>query len=290
MSVVKLFADNPKDGTTSFDKVRWYEANDSSGTGVTLIATSDINTANINPIDPGFTSYVYSSGSTSKYYASSWYNSSNTTETDKSAYVQGGQDRWDTMFAEEMQDTAAAVWSSTDRARFKTKALEALFPDFFYDTINTDLTVDNDTAPSLQYTLPFGIFSVAEVGVGKPNDTVNQPFRIVHPNNWRVEQNKLVFGSLSGLTDDYDIRLVCSKKYLEVGEVPQRLDPLVMYHLRMSAYIKMADDYPRFLTWARLQKGTKVSFENLRVHAREFERMFNAEKDRVKDLLPSGRI
>jgi hypothetical protein len=290
MAIIKLYSDNPKDGTTIFDKVRFYEADDSTGTNAAVIATVDINTANVTFIDSGFTFYTYPSGSITKYYASTWYNSSSTIETTKSDYVQGGEDRWDTMFKSEMQDTAEAVWTDTDRGYMKTKALEALYPDFFYETIDTSLTVDNDTAPSFQYTIPFGIFNISEVGIGKPNDYVNQPFKVVHPNNWVVEQNKLRFNSLSGMTDDYDIRLVCSKKYLDVGEVPSRLDPLAMYHLRMSAYIKMADDYPRFLTWARLQKGTKVSFENLRLHAREFERLFNAEREKQKDLMGSVRI
>jgi hypothetical protein len=289
MAVIKLYSDNPKDGTTTFDKVRFYEANDINGTGATLIATVDIDTSNVNVVDSGFTSRVYNGGSTSKFYASSWYNSGNGIETDKSDYVQGGQDRMDTRFMNELQDTPSAVWTSGDRQRFKEAVLEALYPDFFYDTIDTSLSItNNSTNRYFQYTLPFGIFNISEVGIGKLNDQANQPFKIVLSDYWVIDQNKLIFRTLDGLANGYQIRLVCSKKYLEIGEVPTRLDPLMMYHLRMNAYLKLADDYPRFLTWARLQKGTKVTFESLRVHAKNFENMFNTEKEKMKDLLRSS--
>lgn len=285
MSVIKLYSENPTDGTTTFDKVRFYEATDANGSGATLIATVSIDTENINSVDPGFTSYSYTNGNSARYYASSWYNSLNTIETDKSDYLLADQDRWDTLFKNELQDTASDVWSSADRARFKEAALQALYPDFFYETIDTSIeVVNNSTNRYFQYTIPFGIFYISEVGVGSPNDQSNEPFKIILPDNWVIDQNKLVFRSLGSLTDGYPLRLVCSKKYVAVGEVPTRLDPLVLYHLRMNAYLKLADDYPRFLTWARLQKGTKVSFESLRTQAAMFERMFNSEKEKMKEM------
>lgn len=286
MAVLKLYSENPKDGTTTFDKVRFYEATDSSGTGAAIVTGGEIaiDTTTLTQVDPGYTSVVYKSGDLTKFYASTWYISSTATETNKSTWVKGGQDRWDTMFKEELKDTAEAVWDATDRSYFKIKALEALYPDFFYETIDTSLTADNDTTPSYQYTMPFAIFAIHEVGIGKPNDTVNQPFTVVHPDNWVFEQNKLRFISLSGITNAYQIRLVVSKKYLDVGEVPARLDPLVMIHMRMSAYQQFVDDYPRFLKWARLQKGTKVTFEGLKLLVRDLERKFNVERERQKSL------
>lgn len=291
MSVIKLFSDNPKDGTTTFNQVRFYQADDSSGTNSALIATVAIDTSNLNPIDPGFTYYIYTSGNTSKFYASTWYQSASAVETDKSTWIQGGQDRWDQMFMDEMQDTTSSVWTSTDRGYFKTKALEALYPDLFYESIDTSLTiVNNSTTQTYTYALPFGMFYVSEVGIGSIDSQSTVKFSLVQPNNWKVEQNRLVFGSLASMGDGYTIRLVGSKKYTEVGQVPVRFDPVVMYHLRMSAYLKMADDFPRFLTWARLQKGTKVQFENIRLHAREYERIFNNELSKVKDLMQAVRI
>jgi hypothetical protein len=51
----------------------------------------------------------------------------------------------------------------------------------------------------------------------------------------------------------------------------------------MQAYLDLADDFPRFKEWAQLQEGSKVSFENLRVHAREFERKFEALVKKKKE-------
>jgi len=291
MSVIKLYSDNPDNGIDSFDKIRFYEATDNDGTGATLIATVAINIANVNPIDPGFTSTPYTSGSTTKYYASTWYNSITGAETDKSDWILGGTDRWDTMFRLLMKDTAKTVWADADLAEFKRNAIEALYPEFFYESIDTSLTVvNNSTTKTKSYSLPLGIFNISEVGVGNPNDEDNYPFGIVVASNWNIEQNKLVFGSLSDLTDGYPIRLICSRKYYDVGQVPARLDSLIMLHLRKSAYMQMVDDYPRFLNWSRLQKGTRVTFEGLKLLVNQYDNMFQKEKDRIKDMERSTRL
>lgn len=287
MSYIKLYSENPKDGTTTFNQVRFFEANDSVGTGSALIATVALNLSALNPTSPGFTSYVHSTGSTTKYYASTWYNSITATETDKSAWVLGGTDRWDSRFMSELDDAAGAVWDATTRSYFKDSTLEAFYPDFTFETVDTSiLVVNNNTAQTKSYSVPFGIFHISEVGVGDPND-LTKSFVIVNPDNWQFEKNLLRFNSLSGMTDTYPLRLVCAKKYLTVGEVPEKLDQVAMLHMKMDAYLNLADDYPRFLTWAKLQAGTKVSFENLRVHAREFERKFEKEKKRLADTMSS---
>lgn len=289
--VVRLYADNPKTGTTDFSQVRFYSATNSSGASQTLIKAVNIDTANINPVDPGFTSYLHTTGDDTLYVASSWYNATTTVETRLSPWILQGQDRWDTMFMDELRDTAAAVWTASDRSYLKQKALEALFPDFFYEVIDTSLIVTNNaTTQTHSLTIPFGIFYIAEVGIGKPNDQANQPFKILMAENWRFEQNQLNILSLSGLVDGRQIRLIASKKFLEVGEVPRRLDPLVMLHLRMSAYTWLADDYPRFLKWGRLQKGTKITLEGLRALIADYERKFNQEKLRMKELWMASKI
>ena len=286
MAIIKLYSDNPKDGTTSFDQIRFYQADDSAGTGAAVVGTVSIDTTTTTPIHPGFSTFTYTSGSLTKYYASTFYNSVSLVESEKSPWTLGGTDRWDTMFMSEMQDTTSAVWTSTDRSYFKKKALEALYPDFFRSVINTSLTAVN-LSPNATYTynVPFGIFSVSEVGYGVLNTTSGsaRSFKIVKKEYWKFEKNVLHFDPLPNFSNGDAIRLVAQKKYLEVGETPEYLDPLIMEHMRMSAYIKMSDDFPRFLTWAKLQQGTKVSFENLRVQAREFERRFTDMKKILKD-------
>lgn len=283
--VVRLYSNNPNDGTTSFDQVKFYEATSSAGAGKALITTVSIDTTNRNPIDPGFTSKLHTTGDNTKYAASAWYNSTTTVETRTSDWVLQGEDRWDTMFKNEMQDTAEAVWTATDRKSYKSRALEALYPDFFFESIDTSLTIaNNSTTQTHQFSLPFGMFLVAEVGVGKPNDQTNQPFKILHPDNWTIEQDKLNIKSLSGLTDTHQIRMIGSKKYMEVGEIPLRLDPLALIHMRMSAYLRLSDDYPRFLKWSRMQKGTKVTFAELKAWIKDLDRLFEAEKGRLRDM------
>lgn len=284
MSIIKSSVPNPLDGTTTFDKVRFYEADDSSGTNAALIATVSIDTTNRYQIDPGTTSYTYTSGSTSKYYAAKYYNSTSGLLSDYTTWVLGGKDRWDVMFENDLSDTANAVWSQADIARYKSWALEALFPDLYRQVIDTSLTLDNDTSPSYTYTVPFGIFHISEVGVGDVQNSTST-FQILHPDNWTFENSLLHLKGIPSSETSATIRLIAHKKFTEVGEVPERFDRFVIYHLRMSAYLRLADDFPRFKTWSQLQGGTKVSFENLRVHAREFERKFVEGKAEVRELL-----
>lgn len=286
MAILKHFSDNPKNGTTTFNKVRFYRATDAAGTGAALVATVDIDTSTISPIHPGYTTHIDTAGDLTKYYASTWYSSVSGAESSYSTWVLAGQDRWDTMFKNEMQDTAEVVWTATDRKAFKDKALEALFPDFYNQVIDTSLSaVATTAATTYSYTVPYGIFSISEVGYGDKNatSTVAHDFKIVKPAYWKFERNQLRFEALPNWSNGDTIHLTASKKYLSVGEVPAYLDPLVMEHLRMSAYVRMADDYPRFLKWSQMQLGTRVSFENLRVHAREFERRFSDWKKILKD-------
>lgn len=281
MSVIKLYASNPIDGITTFNQVKFYEATDNAGTGASLVATVSIDTTTINQVDPGFTTYTYTSGSTTKYYSCKYYNSVSAIVTDYTAWTLGGKDRWNTMFENEMDDTANAVWSLETVNRFKQWGMSALYPDMYRQVIDTSLTFVSGT---YTYTVPFGIFNISAVGVGDIQN-LTSTYVEIHPDSWSQENNILHIKNLAGLTDGATIRLIASKKYLDVGEVPEDIDRIIMYHMKMNAYLYLAEDFPRFKNWAQLQEGSKVSFENLRVHAREFERKFVEGKAEIRSLL-----
>lgn len=286
MAVIKLYGRNPTDLTDTFDQMDFGEADDSSGTNSSVVDTEDLDTTTADVLSPGFTSYTYTSGNTAKYYAVRWKISSSGATSDWSDWVRGGLDRWDTLFMEEMDDSNEDVWTESDREKLKDAALEALYPELFRQVIDTSLSIVNSsTTQTYIYTVPQGIFDISEVGVG-PTDTTSSESRDydrIKNDYWRFERNKLHLETLSGFTNGATIRLVGAKKYSEVGEVPKRLDPLAMLHMRSGAYLQLADDFPRFKKWGRIQGGTKVSFENLRVHAREFERKFESEKNRLEE-------
>ena len=294
MAVIKLYSNNPEDGTSTFNKVKWYEATDSIGTGKTALVDSeghdvetDIDISTAETIHPGFTTYTHYSGDTDKYYASTWYNSSSGVETDPSDWIKGGEDRWDEKFKQELEDKDELVWDADIRKQFKKNTLEELFPDFYRTVIDTSLTVKNEAGNVIYtYTVPYGIFQISEVGVGTVNTTSSteaRDFKIIKADYWTFEKNQLHFATMSGINNGETIRIIGQKKFLGVGEVPEHLDALAMLHLKMQAYLYLADDYPRFKTWAQLQEGSKVSFENLRVHAREFERKFESLLKKKKE-------
>ena len=286
MSIIKCFSDNPEDGASTFDKIKFYEANDSAGTGATLIQTVDVDTSTRDLNNPGYTVYLYGNGSTSKYYASKWYSTDLGYLTDYSTWVKGGEDRIDTLFKNELDDTAEAVFTATDRAYFKKAALEALHPEIFKIVIDTSITVENNsTTQTYEYALPHGMNQVLRVGIGNVNKTAleDRTYKTIKNIYWSIEKDKIVFSNIGQLTDGYSLRIVGTRKYNHIGEVPIQFDWLILLHMKMSAYLQLADDYPRFKQWAQMQEGSKVSFENLRVHAREYERKFNTEKAKIKN-------
>jgi len=102
MAIIKISVANPNDGTSTFTSVRFYEATDSSGTGATLLATVAIDTTSRYKFFPGVTSYTYTSGATTKYYAAKYYSTVTTNASDYTTWTLGGEDRWDTMFKNEL--------------------------------------------------------------------------------------------------------------------------------------------------------------------------------------------
>jgi len=277
MSVFKIYASNPKDGTSYFDKVRFYEADDDIGTNEALIGESDIDLTTVDLEDFGFTFLLYSGGDSDKYYATSYFNSDTLVETDKTGWIKGDRNRLGFKFLELMGDTENEVFESEVVSQFSEYALEAMYPELQREFIDTSLAIEKGaTTETLEYNVPVGISNIMEVGVGDVNDRSN--FKVLRPFFWKLEGGKLHFLSLSGLDDGETLRLVCLRKYNDIGEVPERYDHLLLYHMQMSAYDWMASRYPRFERFSQLQQGSRVSFENLRVTAREFERKFEDGK------------
>lgn len=281
MSVIKVSAPNPLDGTTTFDQIQHGEANDSAGSGASVINTASIDTTNRDTDNPGTTDYTYTSGSITKYYSSRYKNSTSAVTSDWGPWVKGGKDRWDTQFETEMTDTAEAVWSQDVKAQFKQRVLAKLNEVTGRNAIDTSLVIDNDSTPKNTYTVPFGFKELTEVGVGDVNN-VDSTFKEVTHNNWRFEAGLLHILNLSGLTNALPIRLVGKRKFLEVGDVPEKYDFIVMYGMKHYAYLFLSEDFPRFNKWAQLQSGSRVSFENMRVQAITFNNLFKDELEALR--------
>jgi len=274
MAVIKLFSTNPKDGATTFDKIRFYEANDAEGAGAAKIAEIAVDVSKKTLIDPGFTTYLYTSGSTSKYYASSYYNVGSGTETSKSAWTKGGQNRWDKMLLDWAEDDDEEVFDEDARSLFNKNILERLSPELEETLVNTTLTWDED---ALTYTVPDGISEILEIGIGDVDKAgeFDEPLSEL----WSVEGRTLRFTKApSGVNDGDTMRLIHKRRHEEVGEVPTIYDPLILIGLQAEAYKWMASYYPRFEKFAQLRGGSGVSFEGLRAAAKDLDDEFKVMK------------
>ena len=290
MAVIKLSMPNPIDGVASFNQIKFSEADDSLGTNSAVIATVNIDTTTRNALDSGSTHYNYISGDTAKYYAGLYYNSVTGATSSATDYIKGGYDRIDILFMNHYADTTGSVFSATDRDRLKKFALEALFPEIKKPSIDTSLSIDL-TAGALKYTysLPYGVYEVNEVGIGDVDNNTSR-FSTIPVDNWMIENDKLHIFNVGSYAHGDTIRLLCMKKYQFIGEVPDRFDEMILNHMLMNSYLMLADDYPRFKRFARLQEGTKVSFENLKVHALVYEGLFNKAKMAATELPNSTRM
>ena len=282
MAVLVLYAPNPNDGTTTFDKVRFYEATDSSGSGSTLIATVSIDTSARDVEDPGYTRYTHGTGDTAKYYAPTYFNSTSSLETEKGPWTKGDRDRLYIKFQNLIGDTTNAVFDDNSVKQFRDNVVEAIFPEIQGQVIDTSLSIDKDAGAGtevLVYDLPVGFTLITEVGIGDVDD--NADFLRAKNHNWSIDGYKLHFENINEYADGDLIRLVGLKKYNRVGEIPERYDPVLLLNMQADAYDWLATRYPRFEAYSQLQDATKVSFENLRVTARELRNNF---RERVAAL------
>ena len=266
MSVLTLFAPNPEDGIETFDQVKFFEADDAEGGGAVLLTTVDIDLTTSDIADAGFTSFIHETGDLNKFYSAAYFNSISSLQSDYGSWMQGGRSRLYRKFQGLMGDTTNGVFPHEAVIQFEEDAIEALYPEIQRQSVDESLGVDED---NLIYTLPRGISEVNQVGVGDADDPDGQ-FEIVSTSGWEIQEDKIRFSNLRKFQDGDVIRLVTFKKYRKTGEVPEMYDPALLLHMQGSSYRWMSARYPRFEAFSQIQKGTGVSFENLRVTAAQF--------------------
>lgn len=276
MAFLTLYAPNPKDGVTTFDKVRFYEATDSTGTGSTLIATVDVDVSTRDVEDYGSTKYTHSTGDTAKYYGATYFNSTSSDETEITDWSLGSKNRLIVKFDNLMGDATNDVFDALAVEQFSENSLEAIFPELQRHVSDNSLVLDVE---QLVYTIPVDYTVIFSVGTGDIND--EEDYSEMQTSNYKIEGDKLRFKTTLGLNDTDAITIVGLKKYVDIGEVPERYDALMLLNMQADAYDWLASRYPRFEAFSQLQDASKVSFENLRVTAREFRNMFTLKLARL---------
>src|SRR3990172_7098076 len=151
MSVLTLYAPNPTDGIESFDKVKFYEADDAEGGGAVLLDTVDIDLSTSDVTGTGFTSFLDETGDLNKFYSAAYFNSVSSLQSDYGSWMQGGRSRLYRKFQELMGDTTNAIFPHKPVIQFEDDGVEALYPEIQRQSVDESLVVDED---SLIYTLP----------------------------------------------------------------------------------------------------------------------------------------
>jgi len=213
--MLQLYLRNPSDGVISYDQIKVYRSDSKTGT-YALIATVDIDETTIADNSPGYTIYDDSTGSSSKYYKVSYYNSGSATESDLSDVFQGETTELDAKIRRRMKDTNENTYffSNDDIAQARDISIKSLYPATWIDT-TYDVTITDGN--KLLITLPSYIARMDDIRVYDANNRFVGGY-----NSFYKVGNKLY--PLTEFPTGYIFRFIITKPYKVPAEVPEELD------------------------------------------------------------------
>lgn len=240
---------NPENGTSTYDKMEFWRAS-SAGGSYDLQATVDIDTTTISDLSPGYTTWVDTSGDSTKYYKIRWKNNASSAVSAYSDEFQGETTVLDARFRKMMRDTNSNnyFFSNDDVAEFRQDAIYSLWPSTWHETVDTSLTTDENTEI---YTLPSGVTRLNKIDlVDTDGSTVG---RIT---DYEVQSNKIIFGVAP--RDGYTMRLWVEKMFTKSAEVPEVFDSYLLDCMMLRAYRELEADRSKaykYVTVAKPDQG-----------------------------------
>lgn len=213
--MLQLYLRNPSDGVISYDQIKVYRSDSKTGTYV-LITTVNIDQTTIADNSPGYTIYDDSTGSSSKYYKVSYYNSGSATESDLSDSFQGETTELDAKIRRRMKDTNENKYffDNDDIAQARDIAIKSLYPATWIDTTYDVLVTDSN---KLLITLPSYIARMDDIRVYDATGRFVGGY-----NSFYKVGNKLY--PLTEFPTGYTFRFIITKPYKVPAEVPEELD------------------------------------------------------------------
>lgn len=250
-----LEARNPDDGIATYDKVEFHRSDTLAGS-YTLQTTQTIDVSTISDLSPGFTAWIDSTGSSSKYYKIRWKNNGSGAVSSFSDIFQGETTVLDSRFRKMMRDTNSNnyFFSNDDVSEFRKDAIYSLWPSTWQETTDTSLTSNDQTEI---YTLPSGVTRLNSIDlVDTDGNTVGSP------TGYSIRSNKIIFPSAP--TNGYTMRLWVEKMFVKSAEVPEVFDAYLLDYMMLRAYKELEADRAKAYKYVTVAKPDQGGLNSIR--------------------------
>lgn len=269
-----LRVQNPSDGTTSFDYIRIYATSaeasaDVSGSTYNYVsALAAIDTTTYVAIDnPGFTDVTYSAGTSSFWYAATYYDTATSTETDLTPAkdrVPGRGSRLARKLRQRLRDPQSKVWIDDELNDIVDKGVNAVYLHLGQQTSNASLQT---SANVREYTIPAGFFRVDNIYLG----TIGVDYREYQ--NYYVNGNKIIWGDTPSETGK-TITIYGIKRFDNVWDIPLVYEDLMLYFCIAEAFEMLLVDRAKFQQYAELVKDKDIKANEIQSLATNYRGLF----------------
>jgi len=272
--IVPLYLKNPEDGIATFDKIEIFYSNDSYAS-VYLTADIDITTRSL--YGPGYTLKLDTNGNNYSYKAR-FKNSISGLVSGFTDIIATGESYSITEVRRLMDDEVSAsyLFTTADLQKAEQRAVNRLFPRILRDIKDTSLTIVVD---QLDYDLPVGIFRITRIDKGtKAADN------LAEISTFEILVGKTLRLSETDVTEALPLTIYAKGKYRNSGEVPEMLQPVLIYEMLAECYETLANTRGvKFQAFQAQQKDTDVRpevFKQLAQDARNTSKQILSDIDK----------
>lgn len=286
--MITLNVRNPDDGTSSYNQIKIYRSATQTGT-FTVIETANIDLSGATEFSTGFTSYTDSTGDTTYWYKFSYYQSASSSESTLSTAIQGGTAAIDSRIRLELSDSDTTApnypfWTNDEVAAARQDAVNALYPEYFKDWVDTSLTTSQN---SWSYTLPATLFNVEYIDVW---DQTATPYnKITTITDFDVIGGKIYLNSTSDVNLDsgYTMYIHCSKRITESADVPSHMDEALMRKACAVLLRKLLWDRAKYQRYTTIIRPEGSNMPSIQQQIKDYEAFFNQRLNQVKKGMPA---
>lgn len=248
---------NPRDLTTTYDRIEIERDTVSTGATMANITTVTIDTSYASDLGPGYTSYTDANGTVGTHYYRFRY------KNNTSGAVSSYSDIWlagttviHSRFRRLMRDTNsnAYYFTSDDVDDYLVHSIESLWPATWYETYSDTMIVPDGTTEIFNFSV--GVTRISKIDFVDSNG--NNLGNLV---NWEPRNRMVAFdyAPKSGIT----VRVWLEKMFLKLSEVPEVWDSYLIDFMKLQAYQALEADRSRYYKYTTVANPKEGSLPQL---------------------------
>ncbi len=271
-----VYITNPEDGIATYDTIDILRSVDSYAS---VYANEDIDLTTRNQFGPGYTQYMDLSGNSSYSYKTRFKNSVSGAVSELSDILLTGSSYAISEARRIIRDADSASYVFTD-AEVKAaekRAVGSLFPRLLVGDKDESKTIVVDT---LDYDLPVNCFRIKQVFKGTVADGTWEELE-----NYENIDGKTLRLDEGDVGEALKLTIYFNRPLRNSGEVPLRLQPIVIYEILGELYEMLANDRGiKFKAFQALQRDSDIRPETLKQMAQDAR----ATAERLKSTIERG--